>query len=137
MKSLFASILLFFASAAAYGQLDSVDFNAHFESNPQFTAGLDSLSAFGDVLQVEVFLNEPAMVGAATVLVYDAATETPLAIVRRTRTEILSGQFTQNGFVVFNIPYLDVQGQFKVVLEVQNFQMAYLNPISKFFPNNQ
>jgi len=136
MNKVLLSMFLLFSVHFTFGQLDSVDFSAHFENNPTFTAGLDSLSQGGDILQVEVNLSDPAFVGAITVLVYDAATETPLAIVRRNRNELISGQYTNNGLLIFNVPFLDPQGQYKIVLEVQNFQMAYLSPVVKFIPSN-
>lgn len=136
MKLFFFSMLLFVSSNFTIAQIDSVNFTAQFVSNPSFSAGLDSLSSTGDVLQVNVYMNDFSVLGAATVLIYDAATDTPLAIVKRTRNEILSGQFTNNGLLVFNFPFLEVNGSYKIVLETQNFQMAYFEPFIKYLPSN-
>lgn len=129
-------MLLFLSVNFSKAQIDSVNFTAQFVSNPTFNAGLDSLSSTGDVLQVNVFVNDFSLLGAVSVLIYDAASDFPLNILKRSRNEILSGEYTNNGLLVFNFPYMETNGSYKIVLETQNFQMGYFEPLVKYLPSN-
>jgi len=135
MKKILLGLMLI-ASSFAFSQLDSVDFSMSFVNNPTFTAGLDEVSQQGDVFQVKVSLNDVDYVGKLIVMIYDLPTNTPMAIMKLEREEILSGTYIQNGLIVFNIPYLDPAGTYKVILETQNFQLAYLPRVEKNFPTN-
>ena len=128
--------LVLLVSSTTFAQLDSVDFSMSFVNNPSFTAGLDEVAQQGDVFQVKVFLNDVDYVGKLIVMIYDLSTNAPMAIIKLDREEILSGTYIQNGLIVFNIPYLDSTGTYKVILETQNFQQAYLPRIEKNFPTN-
>lgn len=133
-KILFGFLLL--VSSSSFSQLDSVNFSMSFVTNPTFTAGLDEVAQQGDVFQVKVFVNDADFVGKLIVMVYDLPTDTPMAITKLERAEILSGTYTENGLIVFNIPYLDPTASYKVILETQNFQQAYLPRVEKNFPTN-
>ena len=133
-KILFGLVLL--VSFPSFSQLDSVDFSMSFVTNPSFTAGLDAADLESDIFKVNVFLNDVDYVGKVMVMVYDLPTNSPMAIMKLEREEILSGAYSENGFIVFNIPYLDPAGTYKVILETQNFQQAYLPRLEKSFPTN-
>ena len=133
-KILFGLILL--VSSSTFSQLDSVDFSMSFVTNPTFTAGLDEVAQQGDIFQIKVFLNDLDYVGKLIVMVYDQQTDTPMSMMKLDREEILSGTYTQNGEIIFNLPYLDPSGSYKVILEAQNFQQAYLPRVEKSFPTN-
>lgn len=135
MKKILLGLVLL-VSSTTFAQLDSVDFSMSFVHNPSFTAGLDEVAQQGDVFQVKVSLNDVDYVGKLIVMIYDLPTNTPMAIMKLDREEILSGTYIQNGLIVFNIPYLDSSATYKVILEAQNFQQAYLPRIEKNFPTN-
>lgn len=135
MKKILLGLILL-VSSSAFSQLDSVDFSMSFVMNPTFTAGLDEAALQSDVLQVKVFLNDTDYVGKLIVMIYDLQTNTPMAILKLEREEILSGTYTENGLVVFNIPYLNSSTSYKVILETLNFQQAYLPRVEKNFPTN-
>jgi hypothetical protein len=128
--------LMLIVSTTTFAQLDSVDFSMSFVTNPAFTAGLDEIAQEGDIFQVTVFLNDADYIGKVIVMVYDLPTNTPMAIMKLDREEILSGTYTQNGLIVFNIPYLDPTASYKIILETQNFQQAYLPRVEKNFQAN-
>jgi hypothetical protein len=134
MKKILLGLILL-VSAPAFTQLDSVDFSMSFVTNPTFTAGLDETALQSDIFQVKVFLNDADYVGKVLVMIYDLPTNTPMAIMKLDREEILSGTFTENGLIVFNIPYLSPNASYKVILETQNFQMNYLPRVEKSYLN--
>lgn len=133
-KILFGLMLL--VSSATFSQLDSVDFSMSFLTNPSFNAGLDSADLQAPVFQVKVHVNDPDYVGKLIVMVYDLPTNTPMAIKKLDRDEILGGTYTENGLIVFNIPYLNPEASYKVILEIQNFQMNYLPRVEKNYQTN-
>jgi hypothetical protein len=135
MKKILLGLILL-VSSSAFSQLDSVDFSMSFVNNPVFTAGLDEVDQQGNVFQVKVFLNDVDYTGKLIVMVYDLPTNTPMAIKKLDREEILSGTYTENGLIVFNIPYLDPAASYKIILETQNFQQAYLPRVEKNYPTN-
>jgi hypothetical protein len=135
MKKILFGLILF-VSSTSFSQLDSVNFSMAFVTNPTFTAGLDEVAQQGNVFQVKVFLNDVDYVGKLIVMVYDQQTDTPMSIMKLDREEVLSGTYSENGFIVFNIPYLDPSASYKVILEAQNFQQAYLPRVEKNYPVN-
>lgn len=135
MKKILLGLVLL-VSFPSLSQLDSVDFSMSFVTNPSFTAGLDEVAQQGDIFQVRVYLNDADYVGKLIVMIYDLPTNTPMAIMKLERDEILSGSYTENGLIVFNLPYLDPSSSYRVILETQNFQQAYLPRIEKNFPIN-
>lgn len=135
MKKILLGLILL-VSFPSLSQLDSVDFSMSFVNNPTFTAGLDEAALQSEVFQVKVFLNDADYVGKVIVMIYDLPTNTPMAIMKLEREEILSGTYTENGLIVFNIPYLNSSASYKVILETQNFQLAYLPRVEKNYPTN-
>lgn len=135
MKKILTGLMLLLSSTT-FSQLDSVDFSMSFVTNPTFTAGLDTVSQEGDIFQVKVSLNDVDYVGKLLVMVYDQQTDTPMSMMKLDREEVLSGTYTQNGEIIFNLPYLDPSGSYRVILEAQNFQMNYLPRVEKNYPIN-
>lgn len=135
MKKILFGLMLF-VSSTTFSQLDSLDFSMSFVSNPTFAPGLDPVSQQGEILKVKVFVNDADFVGKLLVMVYDLPTNTPMAILKLSREEVLSGTYTENGLLVFNFPYLDPNASYKVILESQNFQGAYLPRVEKNYPAN-
>lgn len=135
MKKILFGLMLF-VSSTTFSQLDSLDFSMAFVTNPPFTAGLDSVDQQGTIFQVKVFVNEPDSVGMITVMVYDAPSNTPLNASLLTREEISTGNYTNNGLIVFNFAYLDPNASYRVILETQNYEMNYLPRVEKNFPIN-
>ncbi len=133
-KVLFGLMLL--VSGSVFSQLNNIDFSMSFVTNPTFTAGLDQVSQQGTIFQVKVSLNDLNEAGELTVMVYDRVSNTPVAAVRLGREDLLGGTYTQNGLIIFNFPYLDPSANYKVILEAQNSQQAYLPRIEKNFPTN-
>ncbi|MNU67256.1 hypothetical protein D3C71_565900 [compost metagenome] len=133
-KILFGLMLL--VSSTTFSQLDSLDFSMSFVTNPTFTPGLDEVSQQGEIFQVKVFVNDADYVGKLIVMVYDLPTNTPMAILKLDREEVLSGTYTQNDLLVFSFPYLNPAASYKVILESQNFQGAYLPRVEKNYPTN-
>ena len=133
-KILFGLILL--VSSTTFSQLDSLDFSMSFVTNPVFTPGLDEVSKQGKIFQVKVFVNDADYVGKLIVMVYDLPTNTPMAILKLNRDQVLSGTYTENGLLVFSFPYLNPDASYKVILESQNFQGAYLPRVEKNYPTN-
>lgn len=123
-------------SSTTFSQLDSLDFSMSFVTNPAFTPGLDEVDRQGTVFQVKVFVNDADFVGKLLVMVYDLATNTPMAILKLDREEVLSGTYTENGLLVFSFPYLNPGASYKVILESQNFQGSYLPRVEKNYPTN-
>ncbi len=134
-KILFGLVLL--VSGSVFSQLNNVDFSMSFVTNPTFVAGLDEVSRQGSVFQVKVSLNDLNEVGEITVMIYDLTSNTPIVVKRLERNELLAGTYTQNGLIVFNFPFLNPAEKYKVILEAQNSQQAYLPRIEKNFPINQ
>lgn len=135
MKKILLGLMLL-ASSATFSQLDSLDFSMAFVTNPPFTAGLDPGTQESDIFQVRVFVNDVDFVGKLLVMVYDLPTNTPMAILKLDRAQVLSGTYTDAGRLVFNFPYLNPNASYKVILEAQNFQMNYLPRVEKNFPVN-
>lgn len=133
-KILFGLILL--VSSTTFSQLDSLDFSMSFVTNPVFTPGLDEVSKQGKIFQVKVFVNDADYVGKLIVMVYDLPTNTPMAILKLNRDQVLSGTYTENGLLVFSFPYLNPDASYKVILESQNFSGAYLPRVEKNYPTN-
>lgn len=133
-KILFGLMLL--VSSTTFSQLDSLDFSMSFVTNPTFTPGLDDVSKQGNIFQVKVFVNDADYVGKLLVMVYDLPTNTPMAILKLDREQVLSGTYTENGLLVFSFPYLNPDASYKVILESQNFQGAYLPRVEKNYPTN-
>lgn len=133
-KILFGLMLL--VSSTTFSQLDSLDFSMSFVSNPTFTPGLDPVSQQGEIFQVKVFVNDADYVGKLIVMVYDLPTNTPMAILKLDREQVLSGTYTENGLLVFSFPYLNPDASYKVILESQNFQGAYLPRVEKNYLTN-
>lgn len=125
--------LMLLVSSATFSQLDSVNFSMSFVTNPAFSAGLDQTDLQEPVFQVKVSVNDVDYVGKLIVMVYDLQTNTPMAIKKLDRDEILGGTYTENGLIVFNLPYLNPEGSYKVILETQNFQQSYLPRVEKSF----
>ncbi len=123
-------------SSTTFSQLDSLDFSMSFVTNPVFNAGLNELDQQGEIFQVKVFVNDADYVGKLIVMIYDLPTNTPMAILKLDRAEVLSGTYTENGLLVFNFPYLNPNAGYKVILESQNFQGAYLPRVEKNYPTN-
>lgn len=136
MKRFNLIVALIVLSFSANAQLDSVDFTMSFVTNPTFTAGLDEASQQGDIFQVSVYVNDPDFVGKLLVMVYDLPTNTPMGIMKLDREEVLSGTYTNNNRLIFNLPYLNPSATYKVVLEAQNFQMNYLPRVEKNYQGN-
>ncbi|WP_300662351.1 hypothetical protein [Fluviicola sp.] len=132
-KILFGLMLL--VSSTTFSQLDSLDFSMSFVTNPAFTPGLDDVSKQGNIFQVKVFVNDADYVGKLIVMVYDLPTNTPMAILKLDREQVLSETYTENGLLVFSFPYLNPDASYKVILESQNFQGAYLPRVEKNYPN--
>lgn len=128
--------LIIIVSYSAFSQSSNNDFSMAFAKNPSFTAGLDKTAQQGNIFQVKVQLKDVNQTGQLIVMVYDLPTNTPIAIVRLDQQEILSGTYTEKGLIVFNIPHLDPNSTYKVILESQNSQMDYLPRIEKNYPIN-
>lgn len=133
-KILFGLMLL--VSSTTFSQLDSLDFSMSFVTNPVFSPGLDEVDRQGTIFQVKVFVNDADFVGKLLVMVYDLPTNTPMAILKLDREEVLSGTYTENGLLVFSFPYLNPDASYKVILESQNFQGAYLPRVEKNYLTN-
>ena len=133
-KILFGLILLI--SGSVFSQSNNLDFSMSFSMNPSFTAGLDQVSQQGNIFQVKVSATDLNTISELTVMIYDLKTKTPVVVKRLEQSELLSGTYTQNGVIVFNFPYLDSSMSYKVILEGQNSQQAYLPRIEKNFPTN-
>lgn len=133
-KILFGLILL--VSGSLFSQSNNLDFSMSFVMNPSFTAGLDQVSQQGNIFQVKVSAGNLNNIGELTVMIYDLKTNTPVAVKRLEKSELLSGTYTQNGLIIFNFPYLESAMSYRVILESQNSQQAYLPRIEKNFPTN-
>jgi len=136
MNTFLFGLLFLLTGASTYAQLDSVEVNSAFTTNPSITEGLDSAALLFSVLQVKVHVNDVDYVGKIAVLIYDASSETPLAMVKYTRSEILAGSMMEDGWIVFNFGNLDPEGSYRIVTEAQNFQLAYLEPVVIYEPAN-
>lgn len=135
MKKILLGLILL-VSSTTFSQLDSLDFSMSFVTNPTFTPGLNEVSQQGEIFQVKVFVNDADYVGKLIVMVYDLPTNTPMAILKLNREEVLSGTYTENGLLVFSFPYLNPEASYKVILESQNFQGAYLPRVEKNYLTN-
>lgn len=135
MKKILVGLMLL-VSSTTFSQLDSLDFSMLFTTNPVFNVGLNELDQQGEIFQVKVLVNDADYVGKLVVMVYDLPTNTPMAILKLDRTEVLSGTYTENGLLIFNFPYLNPAAEYKIILEAQNFQGAYLPRVEKNYPTN-
>jgi len=134
MKTILLNIAFLFLAASSFAQLDSVAVSSQFVTNPSITAGLDSISLADPVLQVKVHVNDVDYVGKIVVLVYDSTYNFPLGIMKHERAEILTGALMEDGWIVFNFGYLDPAGSYKIVTETQTFNLAYLEPVTIYYP---
>ncbi|MNJ90833.1 hypothetical protein D3C87_84730 [compost metagenome] len=121
-----------------FSQSDQLDFSMAFVTNPAFTAGLDETSAQGEIFQVSVSMNQEELdsLGTFLLLIYDLPTSFLIFETHIDREEILNGIYTHNGQLVFSFPNLDPDKAYKVILNVQNMQQAYLPHVEKNFPTN-
>lgn len=135
MKKILLGFILFVYSSG-FSQLSNLDFSMSFATNPAFTAGLDIVDRQGDIFQVKISANDLNAIGELTVMVYDPKSNTPIAVKRLGGQEILTGTYTHNGLIIVNFPYLDPAATYRVIVEAQNSQQAYLPRIEKNFPSN-
>lgn len=135
MKKILFGLMLF-VSSTTFSQLDSLDFSMSFVTNPAFSPGLAPMSRQGEIFQVKVFVNDADSVGKLFVMVCDLSTGNPLATLKLEREEVLSETYTENGLLVFSFPYLNPDASYKVILESQNYQGAYLPRVEKNFLTN-
>lgn len=110
----------------SYGQLDSVSCTATFVTNPSNTSGLDSVAVLEPVFQVRVYLNDIDYLGKIIIKVYDAATNTPMAIKKFQKSEIVNTNYVEGNFIIFNVPFIPRGMNYNVEIETTNFQNAYL-----------
>lgn len=130
--------LVFIASFVTFSQSNNIDFSMAFVTNPAFTAGLDESSKQGAVFQISVSLNENTLnsLGTLDIVIYDQSASVLMTKMTLNQQQILSGAYTSNGQLVFNFPYLNPEGKYKVILDIQNVRQAYLPRVEKNFPAN-
>ncbi|WP_343633902.1 hypothetical protein [Fluviicola sp.] len=135
MKQILLGFILLVYSSV-FSQSTSIDFSMSFAINPSFTPGLDEIDRQGSIFQVKITATDLNDIGEFTVIVCDQASGNPITVKRLSKQELLTGTYTQNGLTVFSFPYLEPSAKYKVILEAQNSQQAYLPRIEKNFPSN-
>lgn len=125
-------------SSSVFSQLNSMDFSMAFVNDPVFTAGLDEFSKQKPVFQVSVSFDENDLnsLGNLDIVIYDQSASVLMTKMTLNQQQILSGAYTYNGQLVFNFPYLNPEGKYKVILDIQNVRQAYLPRVEKNFPAN-
>lgn len=125
-------------SSSVFSQLNSMDFSMAFVNDPVFTAGLDEFSKQKPVFQVSVLFDENDLnsLGTLHIMIYDKSGSTLVGNVVLDQQQVLSGLYTYRGMLVFNFSYLNPAGTYKVILDIQNTQQAYLPRVEKNFPTN-
>lgn len=135
MKKIFLGLILL-VSSTTFSQMDSIEFSMSFVTNPTFTAGLDSTSKNGDVFQVRIPIADLDSIGQLTLMIYDITNSSLVANILLNKEQIMNGTYIQSGFLILNFPYLIPTATYRVILDRQNTQQAYLSRIEKTFPTN-
>lgn len=135
MKQILFGCILFVYSSV-FSQSTGIDFSTSFVTNPSFSPGLDEIDRQGSIFQVKISVSDLNNIGEFTVMVCDQGSGNPITVKRLQNQELLAGTYTQNGLIVFSFPYLDPSAKYKIILETQNAQQAYLPRIEKNFPSN-
>lgn len=119
-------------------QSNPIDLSLSFVKNPDFAAGLDEISRQGDIFQISVSMGQEDLnsLGAMTIFIYDQASSAVIYAIPIDQEQLLNGTFTHEGVLIFSFPRLNPNGAYKVILDIQNTQQAYLPRVEKNYPTN-
>lgn len=130
MKALLV-VVLFSLTSISYSQLDSVSCTAQFVMNPENTSGLDSISLLEPIFQVRVYLNDLDDLSRVSIRVCDSAYTHVESAITLDRSDIIGSSFLEGHEVVVNCSYLDENSDYRILIDVQNLNGAYL-PVTEF-----
>lgn len=134
MKNTFLICLFCLCGLQVFSQLDSVQVNVTFETQTFTPAASDSVLQV-QMLQTKIWVNDLDFLGQVMVSVYDQATNTPLARVKYTATEIQTQGLVSGGWIVLNTVALQGQIAVRVVTQLTGFTGAYLAPVVTLYQN--
>lgn len=135
MKKILIGLILL-VSFPTLSQSDSIDFSMAFVTNPVFTAGLDSSVMEGNILQVKIDQNLLDSIGRISVMIYHSDDNSFAAVRILDRAELIGTDFVENGQLVLNFAYLDLQKSYAVIVESQNLNLAYLPRSIRYLNQN-
>ena len=129
------SLILFCGlfSATSFSQLDSVSVTVSFSLEVDSTF-MDSISVPTDFMTVQVWVNDPMLVGNVLISVYESQSGHPMARINSNTAALQT--INPLGGNTFSIPigFLDSSLGYGVRVLVQNFQLAYLPEIIISYP---
>lgn len=131
----FLSVFIFCGLMSSFGfsQLDSVSVSVSFSLHTDSTF-IDSLSAPSDFMTVDVWVNDPALVGGIMVSVYELQSGQPMARVNLSSSELQIASSLSGNTYSIPIGYLNSTLGYDVKINVQNFQLFYLPEVSVTYP---
>lgn len=132
--TLIAVALLFWS--CAFSQIDTINVEQAFTTNPANSIGIDPSLISEPVLQVLVDINDIDYVGKVIVMVYDVQMEVPMAMSKYDKEEIQTLNVFQDNKLVFNFASLDPSRSYRIETQVQNFQLGNLPLVTTIYQGN-
>lgn len=134
MKKLFLLVLVCSAfSTVTYSQLDSVSVSVSFSLEVDSTS-MDSVLVPSDFMTVNVWVNDPLMVGNILISVYESPSGFPMARVNLNLAELQAAGYLSGNTYMIPIGFLDDSLSYEIKTLPQNFQLAHLPEITISYP---
>lgn len=134
MRKIFSLILFCgLLSSSSFSQLDSVSTSISFSLEIDSTF-IDSITVPADFMTVDVWVNDPMLVGNVMISVYESQSGHPMARVNMNATTLAGYIVQNNNTLSIPIGFLDSNLSYDVRVLVQNFQLAYLPEIIISYP---